>query len=316
VYSPEQLSLTSSDFKFKSQHSRYQGKVRDVYDIGQLLIMIATDRISAFDHILPRPIPYKGQVLNQIAAFYLDSVKDICPVWYKNSPDPNVTIGYKCNPIPLEIVVRGYLAGHSWRLYAEGKPAICGVPFEKDLKQNQPFSEPIITPTTKAKSGHDEDISYESILEKEIVSESLLNRIYKTALELFERGSQMSDEKGLILVDTKYEFGLLNDELILMDEIHTPDSSRYFEKAPYAEKLEKNEAQVQLSKEFVREWLMAHGFQGKEDQMIPEMSDGFVWMVSERYIELYERISGKGFQKPDPQIPIIERIRTNLSQFF
>jgi phosphoribosylaminoimidazole-succinocarboxamide synthase len=316
VFSPEQLSLRSTDFKFKNQIGKYNGKVRDVYDLGDQLLIITTDRISAFDHILSRPIPYKGQVLNQIAAHFLNTVKDICKVWLMDCPDPNVSIGYKCKPIPIEMVVRGYLAGHAWREYSSGKNSLCGVMFEKGLKENQKFNLPIITPSTKASSGHDEDISLDEIKKKKIVSEELLDQMCKLALNLFERGTNMAADRGLILVDTKYEFGLIDNDLVLMDEIHTPDSSRYFEEHAYYENWSKGLPQVQLSKEFVREWLMAHGFQGKEDQIMPEMPDLFVWHTSDRYVELYEKITGVKFQKPDPEVSLSDRIAQNLSNYF
>jgi phosphoribosylaminoimidazole-succinocarboxamide synthase len=315
VLSPEQLSLLSTDFKFKNQKGKYKGKVRDVYDLGDELLIITTDRISAFDHILSRPIPYKGQVLNQIAAHFLNAVKDICKVWLKGCPDPNVSIGIKCKPIPIEMVVRGYLAGHAWREYSSGSNTVCGVAFDNDMKENQKFSRPIITPTTKASSGHDEDISIKDIKRKKIIDEDVIDKMCELALEIFQRGTEMAASQGLILVDTKYEFGLYENELVLMDEIHTPDSSRYFEIETYEENLEQNKPQIQLSKEFVREWLMAHGFQGKEDQIMPEMPDLFVWHTSDRYINLYERITGHPFEKPSPDIAISERIARNLVNY-
>lgn len=316
MFPPEQVSLVATDFKFKNQRGKYKGKVRDVYDIGEQLIIITTDRISAFDHILSRPIPYKGQVLNQIAAHFLNAVKDLCKVWLTECPDPNVSVGLKCKPIPIEMVVRGYLAGHALREYHSGKERICGVAFEKGLRENQKFNVPIITPTTKADSGHDEDISIAEIRNKKIVSDEVLDKMCATAIQLFQRGTEMAAERGLILVDTKYEFGLLENELVLMDEIHTPDSSRYFEREAYDVNFEKGLPQVQLSKEFVREWLMAHGFQGKEDQIMPEMPDLFVWHTSERYIQLFERITGKTFQKSPSDESISDRIAKNLSKYF
>ena len=316
MFSTEQVSLLSTDFKFKNQKGKYKGKVRDVYDLGDQLIIITTDRISAFDHILSRPIPYKGQVLNQIAAHFLNAVKDICKVWLIECPDPNVSVGYKCKPIPIEMVVRGYLAGHALREYSSGKRILCGVALDEGLKENQKFNQPIITPTTKASAGHDEDISIANIRVKKIVTDDVLDKMCNTAFQLFERGTQMAADRGLILVDTKYEFGLIDNDLVLMDEIHTPDSSRYFEKEAYYENFQNGSPQVQLSKEFVREWLMAHGFQGKEDQIMPEMPDLFVWHTSDRYIDLYERISGKPFQKPSPEQSISDRISQNLSNYF
>lgn len=313
--SPEQISLVSTDFKFRNQQGKYQGKVRDVYDLGEQLLMITTDRISAFDHILPRPIPYKGQVLNQIAAHFLNAVKDICTVWLSECPDANVSVGQKCKPIPIEMVVRAYLSGHAWRVYASGGRELCGVHLRDGMKENQKLDQVIITPTTKASEGHDEDISIHEIKLRKIVPPEVLDHMCATALQLFERGSQMAEKQGLILVDTKYEFGLHENDLVLMDEIHTPDSSRYFEQVAYEANMKSGQPQTQLSKEFVREWLMAHGFQGKEDQIMPEMPDLFVWHVSERYIELYEKITGLKFQKPSPDIPIAERIARNLSKY-
>lgn len=313
---PERLALSGTDFHFKNQQQVYRGKVRDVYDIGDKLIIITTDRISAFDHILPRPIPRKGQVLNQIAAHFLDAVSDLCPVWLEEVPDPNVSVGKKCKGIPIEMVVRGYLAGHAWRTYKSGGRELCGVILEEGLCENQKLTKPILTPTTKASEGHDEDISANELVDRRIVSKDLWEEMENLAFKLFERGSSIADKQGLILVDTKYEFGLYDGKLILMDEIHTPDSSRYFEKMDYFEKFESNQAPTQLSKEFVREWLMAHGFQGKENQIMPEMPDLFVWTISERYIHLYERITGKAFIKSDETIPVKERIETNLAKYF
>ena len=314
--SPEQFSLVSTDFKFKNQIGKYRGKVRDVYDLDHKLLIITTDRISAFDHILSRPIPYKGQVLNQIAAHFMNAVKDICRVWLTECPDPNVSIGQKCSPIPIEMVVRGYLAGHAWRVYSGGGRSLCGVDFELGLRENQKLDHAVITPTTKASSGHDIDISIDEIKTRKIVSEDIIDKICRLSLQLFERGSKMAAERGLILVDTKYEFGLFDNDIFLMDEIHTPDSSRYFETAAYNENFKNGKAQVQLSKEFVREWLMAHGFQGKDDQIMPEMPDVFVWHISERYIDLFERITGKPFQKPPQDQPISRRIASNLANYF
>jgi phosphoribosylaminoimidazole-succinocarboxamide synthase len=315
VHSPEYKALISTDFHFKNQIGKYTGKVRDVYDLDTQLLIITTDRISAFDHILSRPIPYKGQVLNQIAAYFLRSVSDICKVWLTETPDPNVSIGIKCIPIPVEMVVRNYLVGHAWREYASGKRVLCGVQLENGLLENQKFAHPIITPTTKASEGHDMDISVEELKRRQIIPDVILDTMCEKALQLFDRGSQMADKQGLILADTKYEFGMYDEELVLMDEIHTPDSSRYFDKKAYEKNQLNRLPQVQLSKEFVREWLMAHGFQGKEDQLMPEMSDSFVWHVSERYIELYERITGLSFQKPSHQESIIARLTTNLKNY-
>ncbi|HEX5624557.1 MAG TPA: phosphoribosylaminoimidazolesuccinocarboxamide synthase, partial [Saprospiraceae bacterium] len=274
---PEQYSINQTNFKFREQNAVYRGKVRDVYDIGDQLIIIATDRISAFDHILPRPIPFKGQVLNQVAAHFLQAVQDICPVWLESCPDPNVSVGKKCQAIPIEMVVRGYLAGHAWRIYKNGGRSLCGVSLEEGMVENQKLPTAIITPTTKAAEGHDQDVSMDEILELGLVSKEILDTMSNLALALYRRGSEMAAEQGLILVDTKYEFGLYEDHVMLMDEVHTPDSSRYFEMKSYAQRLAKGEPQIQLSKEFVREWLMAHGFEGKVGQIMPEMPDTFVW---------------------------------------
>ncbi len=312
---PENFCIQRSDFKFKNQKSVYYGKVRDVYDLGNELLMICSDRISAFDHILPRPIPYKGQVLNQIAQYFLEDSKKICPVWLKSCPDPNVSVGIKCEPIPIEIVVRGYLAGHAWRQYRNGERSICGVRMRNSMKESEEFDNPIITPTTKASEGHDLDISKAEILEQKIVSKSILDQVYLYALSLYELGSSMAQEKGLILVDTKYEFGLYDGEVTLMDEIHTPDSSRYYISDGYYDRLESGESQIQLSKEFVREWLMRHGFQGLEDQFMPELPSEFVWEISNRYIQLYEKLTGQTFVKHD-SLSIEERIKKNLADYF
>lgn len=314
--SPEHIALSGTDFQFKNQQQVYRGKVRDVYDIGEKLIIITTDRISAFDHILSRPIPWKGQVLNQIAAHFLEAVKDICPVWLEECPDPNVSIGKKCQGIPIEMVVRGYLTGHAWRTYNSGKRVLCGIQLEEGMRENQKFTSPILTPTTKASEGHDEDISAEELINRGIVSRALWEEMATLAFCLFERGTAIAAAQGLILVDTKYEFGLFDGKLILMDEIHTPDSSRYFERENYQQHFENNTSPRQLSKEFVREWLMAHGFQGKEGQIMPEMPDLFVWTISERYIDLYERITGKAFVKSETDMPVRQRIASNLSKYF
>ncbi len=302
-------------FNFKNQTAFYRGKVRDVYSIGEdRLLMITSDRISAFDVILPRTIPFKGQVLNQIATYFLNKTRDIIPNWLIDTPDPNAAYGYKCTPIPIEMVVRGYVAGHLWREYKAGKREVCGVSLPEGLKENDRLPNPIITPTTKASEGHDEDISIEKILELGIVSPDIMNQLSQKALALFERGTQMAKEKGLILVDTKYEFGMLNGEIMLMDEIHTPDSSRYFYANTYQELLEKGLAQKQLSKEFVREWLIANGFQGKEGQQVPTMTDAFVEEISQRYILLFEEITGQKFKK-EPQENLEERIFNHVNQY-
>lgn len=304
-------AILETNFHFPNQTAFYRGKVRDVYTIGDRLVVVASDRISAFDYILPRPIPYKGQVLNQTAAHFLEATSDIVPNWRISSPDPNVTIGYVCEPIKLEMVIRGYLSGHAWREYQAGKRLLCGVPLPEGMHESDPFPEPIITPATKAEEGHDEDISKADILARGIVSPAEYEQLEQYTRALFERGTQMAAERGLILVDTKYEFGKREGKIYLIDEIHTPDSSRYFYADGYAERQRRGERQQQLSKEFVREWLMAHGFQGLEDQIMPIMSDDFVNTVSERYIELYERVTGKVFQK-ESSGNIEERIYENV----
>jgi phosphoribosylaminoimidazole-succinocarboxamide synthase len=291
-------AIVQTEFQFPGQKSVYKGKVRDVYNIDdQYLVMIVSDRISAFDVVLPKGIPYKGQVLNQIAAKFLDATADIVPNWKVVSPDPVVTIGHFCEPFKVEMVIRGYLTGHAWREYKAGKRSICGVALPEGMKENQKFAEPILTPTTKAMEGHDEDISREEIIRQGVVSEADYVQLEDYTRKLFARGSQMAAEKGLILVDTKYEFGKKDGKIYLIDEIHTPDSSRYFYAEGYEERLAKGEEQKQLSKEFVRQWLIENGFQGKEGQTIPVMSDEFVNRVSERYIELYENITGDSFVK-------------------
>jgi phosphoribosylaminoimidazole-succinocarboxamide synthase len=291
-------SLISTNYFFKDQVDFTRGKVRDIYTLNNgLIILVASDRISAFDHVLPRPIPYKGQVLNQIASKFLDDTKHLVPNWKLESPDPHVTIGHHCKTYPVEFVVRGYLAGHAWREYKSGKRTICGVELPEGLKQNDRLPAPILTPTTKAKSGHDEDISLDEIVKQRLIKKAELKKLEEYALALFDYGTQHAKKQGLILVDTKYEFGKLNDEIRLIDEIHTPDSSRYFYADTYQKNLDANEPQRQLSKEFVREWLIENGFQGKEGQQIPEMTNEFVNNVSERYIELYEKITGIGFEK-------------------
>lgn len=283
-----------------NQTGFYKGKVRDVYTIGQHhLVMIVSDRISAFDVVLPRPIPFKGQVLNQIAAWALDATTDILPNWKIASPLANVSIGLKCDTYPVEMVVRGNLTGHAWRTYKSGKRVLCGVTLPEGMKENDPFPQPIITPSTKAHEGHDEDISREEIISRGIVSEAEYVQLEKFTLALFARGREMAAERGLILVDTKYEFGHIGDTIYLIDEIHTPDSSRYFYKEGFEERQQRGEAQKQLSKEFVREWLMSNGFQGQEGQQVPEMTDEVVQSISERYIELFEKVTGKTFVKEE-----------------
>ncbi|HKJ44691.1 MAG TPA: phosphoribosylaminoimidazolesuccinocarboxamide synthase [Balneolales bacterium] len=275
----------------------YRGKVRDVYTLNEhTLGIVASDRISAFDHILKQPIPFKGQILNTIAAFFFEKVKDIVDTHVIDVPHPNVTIAKKCESLPVEVVIRGYLVGHSWRVYNSGERTLCGVSLPEGLKENQRFEKPILTPATKAKEGHDEDISEEEIIKRGIVGEELWHQIRQTAFKLFDRGQQIANKNGLILVDTKYEFGLNNGQLVLIDEVHTPDSSRYFYADGYEERLEKGERQKQLSKEFIREWLMSKGFQGKEGQQLPDMSDEFRWIVFERYSELFEIVTGQPFE--------------------
>jgi len=309
-------AITSTNFNFPNQKDVYNGKVRDVYNINdEFLTMIVTDRISAFDVVLPKGIPFKGQVLNQLAKKFLKSTEDIVPNWMISSPDPNVTIGHFCKPFKIEMVIRGYLTGHAWRTYKLGKREICGVKMPDGMVEHQKFPTPIITPSTKADFGHDEDISREDILRKGIVEEKDYLKLEEYTRAVFQRGSEMADERGLILVDTKYEFGKKDGEIFLIDEIHTPDSSRYFYKDGYLERQENGEPQKQLSKEFVREWLMENGFQGKDGQKIPEMNKEFVKSVSERYIELFEKVSGTKFEKPELENPH-ERIEKNVLKFF
>lgn len=283
-----------------NQTAFYKGKVRDVYTIAdKYMVMLVSDRISAFDVVLPKPIPYKGQVLNQIAAQFLEATKDIVPNWMINVPLPNVTIGYKCETYPVEMVVRGNLTGHAWRTYKSGKRELCGVTMPDGMKENDFFESPILTPTTKAHEGHDEDISRDEIISSGLVSKEEYEQLEKYTLALFERGREMAKERGLILVDTKYEFGKIGDTIYLIDEIHTPDSSRYFYLDGYEERQKKGEAQKQLSKEFVREWLMENGFQGQEGQQVPEMTEEVIARISERYIELFEVVTGKTFVKQE-----------------
>ncbi|MBI2722794.1 MAG: phosphoribosylaminoimidazolesuccinocarboxamide synthase [Bacteroidetes bacterium] len=301
------MTLDKTNFKFNNQTAYYKGKVRDVYTIGdKTLVMIASDRISAFDVVLPRGIPYKGQVLNQIAEQFLGQTKDIVPNWLLSTPHPNVSIGKMCEPFKVEMVVRGYLAGHAARTYNSGLRTLCGVNLPEGLKENDKLSQPIITPTTKASEGHDEDISKDEIIKQGIVSNEHYEQLEKYTLALYARGQEIAGKMGLILVDTKYEFGLYNGEITLMDEIHTPDSSRYFIKEGYEERQKHGEEQKQLSKEFVRRWLIDNGFQGKDGQIIPEMSDAWVNEISERYIELYEKVIGKKFIKTPPNNLISE----------
>ena len=308
-------SIIKTGFRFPEQKDVYIGKVRDVYTIrDKFLLMITSDRISAFDVVLPRGIPYKGQVLNQIASKFLDDTVDIVPNWKIATPDPMVTFGRFCEPYKVEMVIRGYLTGHAWRVYKSGKRTICGISLPDGIKENGKFPEPILTPTTKADVGHDEDISREDILKNKLVSEEEYGLLEKYTRALFARGTKIADKMGLILVDTKYEFGKDGDNIYLIDEIHTPDSSRYFYKDGYTDRMEKGDPQKQLSKEFVREWLMENGFQGKEGQSIPDMNDDFVNSVSERYIELYEKITGEAFKKEDVS-NVLDRVESNINKF-
>tara|TARA_Y100001978_G_scaffold36401_1_gene32342 strand:- start:359 stop:1303 length:945 start_codon:yes stop_codon:yes gene_type:complete len=308
-------ALTNSSFNFSGQKSVYNGKVRDVYHLeNDVLVMVASDRISAFDHILPKGIPFKGQVLNQVATMFLNATEDIVPNWLVATPDENVAVGMACEPIRVEMVIRGYLAGHAAREYKLGKRVLCGVDMPEGMRENDKFPEPIITPATKAEEGHDEDISREEILEQNIVPKDIYEKLEMYTRQLFERGTQMAAKQGLILVDTKYEFGLLNGEIILIDEIHTPDSSRYFYADGYDQRQADGLPQKQLSKEFVRQWLIENGFQGLEGQEMPVMPDDFVKVVSDRYIELYEKITGKVFQRAETK-NIPQRIEQNLEQY-
>ncbi|MEZ4804380.1 MAG: phosphoribosylaminoimidazolesuccinocarboxamide synthase [Bacteroidia bacterium] len=306
--------LMATNYFFKDQTDFYRGKVRDVYTIkDSIAVMVACDRISAFDHVLPRAIPHKGEVLTQLASYFLDATKDIIPNWKLAIPDPNVTVGVKCEAIPIEIVVRGYLCGHAWRLYKSGERKICGVKMPNGLKENDKFAEPIITPATKSDSGHDEDISLEEILAKKITTKKHLDQMVKIAHKLYQRGCEMAEERGLILVDSKYEFGVHDKKLMLIDEVHTPDSSRFFYLDSY-EKLQKaGKPQKQLSKEFVREWLMEHDFQGLEGQEVPEMTDEFVESVTDRYTELFEAMTGKKFVGRDYD-NVLDIIEQNIAQ--
>lgn len=308
-------AITKSTFTFQGQTNVYNGKVRDVYTLDNgLMVMVASDRISAFDHILPKGIPHKGQVLNQVATLFLEATRDIVPNWLLATPDPSVAVGYACDPIRVEMVIRGYMSGHAAREYKAGKRVLCGVPMPEGMKENDKFPVPIITPATKADEGHDEDISREDIISKGIVPEEIYLQLEKYTRALFQRGTEMAAERGLILVDTKYEFGIRDGQVMLIDEIHTPDSSRYFYADGYEERQEKGEAQKQLSKEFVRQWLIENGFQGLEGQKMPVMPDDFVQVVTDRYIELYEKITGKSFVKADTS-DIHSRIQKNVDAF-
>lgn len=307
-------AVTSTHFNFENQKDMFVGKVRDVYNIAdRLLVMVVSDRISAFDVVLPKGIPFKGQILNQIAAKFLDATADIVPNWKISTPDPMVTLGRRCVPLKLEVIVRGYLAGSAWREYQAGARELCGVKLPEGMKENDKFPTPIITPTTKADEGHDENISKEEAIAKGIVSREDYELLEKYALALFQRGSEIAAERGLILVDTKYEFGKDGDKIILIDEIHTPDSSRYFYAEGYEEKQRNGEKQRQLSKEFVREWLMENGFQGKQGEKVPEMTPEIVEKISERYMELYEQITGEKFQRTNTE-NVLQRIENNVSK--
>ncbi|MCE5206671.1 MAG: phosphoribosylaminoimidazolesuccinocarboxamide synthase [Porphyromonadaceae bacterium] len=308
-------TLTRTDYHFPGQTGVYHGKVRDVYSIGDdQLVMIATDRISAFDVVLPKGIPYKGQVLNQIAAKFLDATADIVPNWKQASPDPMVTVGVRCEPYKVEMVIRGYITGSAWREYKKGVRTLCGLPLPEGLRENQKFETPLITPTTKAMEGHDENISKEEIIAQGLVSREEYEQLEQYTYALFKRGTEMAAEKGLILVDTKYEFGKKDGKIYLIDEIHTPDSSRYFYSDEYSARFEKGEEQKQLSKEFVRKWLMENGFQGREGQQVPEMTDAYCNSVSDRYIELYEKITGEKFVKADAG-DLETRIERNITDY-
>lgn len=308
-------AIVKTNFQFPKQKNLYVGKVRDVYNIDdKYLAMIVSDRISAFDVVLPEGVPYKGQILNQIATKFLDATNDIVQNWKIGTPDPMVTVGHMCEPFKVEMVIRGYLSGHAWREYKSGKRTLCGINLPEGMKENEKFPNPIITPTTKEDIGHDEDISKEEILASGIVSKDDYEALEKYTLALFERGTQMAKERGLILVDTKYEFGKKNNEIYLIDEIHTPDSSRYFYAEGYDERLAKDEPQKQLSKEFVREWLMENGFQGQDGQEVPTMTKDIINSITERYIELFEHITGDKFVKADNK-DVQKRMNSNVSEF-
>ncbi len=308
-------AIVKTDFRFPGQKSVYKGKVRDVYDINdEYLVMVVSDRISAFDVVLPEGIPYKGQVLNQIASQFLDATADIVPNWKIATPDPMVTVGHKCEPFKVEMVIRGYLAGSSWRAYKSGERTLCGLPLPEGMRENQKFPTPLITPTTKADEGHDENISKEEIIAQGLVSREDYEQLEKYTYALFRRGTEIAAEKGLILVDTKYEFGKKDGKIYLIDEIHTPDSSRYFYAEGYEERFAKDEKQKQLSKEFVREWLMDNGFQGKAGQQVPEMTPAVVAGITDRYVELYEHITGETFQKAASD-DVLKRIEKNVTAY-
>ncbi len=309
---PLENCISETHFKFPKQTAVYHGKVRDVYYVdNKLMIMVVSDRVSAFDVVMPRPIPFKGQVLNQLASYFLNATRDICQNWVIDVPDPNVTVGVLCKPYKVEMVIRGYLTGHAWREYKAGKRLICGVAMPDGMKENDRFPEPIITPSTKSDHGHDMDISREEIIAQKMVPEKEYEKLEQYTRALFERGTKMAKDKGLILVDTKYEFGNANDKIFLIDEIHTPDSSRYFYEEGYEERLKKGEQQRQLSKEFLRQWLIENNFQGLEGQQIPAFSDDFIIEISDRYIELYEKITGFKFNRVSTQ-SIYTRIEENV----
>lgn len=312
----QQNTIMRTDFLFEGQTNVYKGKVRDVYSVKDQLVVVASDRISAFDHILPRPIPEKGRVLNQLAVFFLNNAKDICPNWLLTSPDPNVSIGLKCDPIKIEMVIRGYMAGHAWRQYVNGERVLCGVQMPEGMKEGDRFPEPLITPATKADEGHDVDISREEILAQGLVEQSIYEQMEDYTRKLFQRGTEIAAERGLILVDTKYEFGIYDGKVYLIDEIHTPDSSRYYIAEGYELRQSNGEKQIQLSKEFVREWLMANGFQGLEGQEIPEMSETFVQEVTDKYIYLYELLTGLTFERTPKDVSVLDRIENNINAYF
>jgi len=305
--------IFSTDFQFNSQISKYEGKVRDVYHLDDKIVMVVTDRVSCFDVILPKPIPFKGQILNQIAKKFLKITKDIVPNWVESVPDPNVTIGKKCNPFEVEMVIRGYLSGHAWREYKLGKRELCGVELPNGMKENDKFPSPIITPSSKAQVGHDIDLSKDEIIQSNLINKSDYKKIEEFTYTLFEKGTEYAKSRGLLLVDTKYEFGLYNGKVLLIDEIHTPDSSRYFYEESYQKLQDEGEKQKQLSKEFLREWLIENGFQGKEGEEVPEMNDEIVNSVSERYIELYENLIGEKFEKRNT-INILNQIEENVNK--
>ncbi|MFT5337208.1 MAG: phosphoribosylaminoimidazole-succinocarboxamide synthase [Luteibaculaceae bacterium] len=307
-------AITNNEFQFPGQTGVYHGKVRDVYSIGEKLVMVASDRISAFDVVLPKGIPFKGQVLNQVAEHFLKATSDIVPNWLEATPDPMVAVGINCDPFKVEMVIRGYLAGHAWREYKAGRRVLCGVAMPDGLKENDKLPEPIITPTTKADKGHDEDISREEILKQGIVSEEDYLQLENYTQALFQRGTEMAQEQGLILVDTKYEFGKAKGKIFLIDEVHTPDSSRYFYAEGFQDRQDQNQKQKQLSKEFVRQWLIENGFQGLDGQTIPDMTPDFIQLVSDRYIELFEQITGRAFVKDDTE-NLMDRVQRNVESY-